>query len=409
MRVKLETLLGHACSKSAFLFQAHRVKHPIAAGLLFAALGFLHQPLVSANEYPPRTNTPEDVAIIDFVKGYAIVQPREQHDNALFAKRGMEILQRDLLITGDNGFVSLSFSNGTAVRIQPSSKVLAERLNCVADSPNCQITFKVMQGNINSSVEGRAGEDIEFTIKTPYASAAVRGTVFDIDVQDGRLLAGVTEGSVSVNADAGTVELPESFGTKVENNQPPSTPKPLLSAPEFQSGPARFESGGEIGWTTLALANQYQIALNNSEGLVYSTKSDETLHKLRPLTVGTYAMSVRAIDEEGFLGITAERDLDVVITDASRAGPVIKSMLQDNEFSVMVEPQARIGKQVELQFSMSDDFDLLSTIDVPLGELASASRANNSIFVRARGVLSNERVTLFGPIMEIPAIGVQAK
>lgn len=344
------------------------------------------------------------VATVDFVKGYATVFPKNDRKAALFAKRGMKIKEEGLIITGEDGFVSLSFSTGTVVNIQPSSEVSLDKLDCAPMVVECEITLNALRGNINSTVESQGDAAVRFTINTPYASAAVRGTVFDIGVEDGRLLAGVTEGAVNISAASGEVNLPENFGTQVRQNQPPSKPKPLLAAPFFVPGSARFDSGGELAWDSVMLAAQYLVSFDNALGLVYRTQSTDTLHRLRPLAVGTYAMSVRAIDADGLKGQVAEREFDVVKTDISQNGPSVQATINVSDFSVVVLPQAFIANKVELQFSPTKDFDRLINLDVSPGETVSTARAQNVIYVRARGILSNTDVTAFGPTLEVPAI-----
>jgi len=344
------------------------------------------------------------VATVDFVKGYATIFPENDSTAAFFVKRGMSIGEKDYLITGEDGFISLSFSTGTVVNIQPLSEVSMDVLDCAPNATPCNIVLDAFKGSINSNVN-RADEDaVQFTINTPYASAAVRGTVFDIDVASERLLAGVTEGQVNVKAATGEVELPENFGTQVRENQTPSEPKPLLVAPQFIPGLSRYETGGEVSWESVGLAERYLVSFDNATGLVYREESAETLHRLRPLEVGTYAMHIRAIDNEGFKGQVAERMFDVVKTNNSRNGPSVLATIGVNDFTVLVPKHSSNESKIELNFSPSKEFDHLINLDVLTGEAVSLDRPKNSIFVRARGVLSNTEVTPFGPILEVPGI-----
>jgi len=344
-----------------------------------------------------------NVATIDFVKGYATIFPLANNLSGVYAKRGMHIKEKDLITTGDNGFISFSFSNGTVVNIQPSSEVSVEKIDCKPYSTQCQLELNAIKGNINSSVESNGDYDTQFTIDTPYASAAVRGTIFDIDVNDGRLLTGVTEGRVDVSTASDAVELPENFGTLVQKNQPPSPPKPLLSPPEFIPGPARYDNGGELTWSSVAMANEYLISLNNTTGLVYSKQLIDTQHRLQRLDVGTYTARIRAIDDDGFRGQISEHEFDVVEIDNSRIGPTLTTTVDTDEYSVKVQAQTASENLIELQFSPTKDFKKLLNLDVALGEVISSNRAINSIYVRGRNIINNTTVTPFGPVVEIPA------
>jgi len=377
-----------------FLFLSFRVSFSIA--FFIGAL--------CSTQYAHAGKSSIDVSTgtIDFVKGYVTVFPRNDKSVAVFAKRGLSIQEKDRIITGDDGFASLSFNSSAIVNIQPSSDISVEKLDCILHAAQCQITLTALKGFLNSSVDSELHDDVQFTINTPYASAAVRGTVFDIEVNDERLLAGVTEGGVNLSAESGQVELPENYGSWVQADQPPATPKPLLSAPIFSSSPARYDGLAELEWSMVANAVQYVLSLSNATGLVYREETPDATHRLRKLDVGTYSLNLRGIDTEGLRGQVAERSFDVVATDTSRTGPTVRGTIEETEFSVSVSQQSSIGNKVELQFSTERDFEQLIYLDAFLGEVISADRPENSIFVRARGILSNTEVTPFGPVFEVP-------
>ncbi len=370
--------------------------------LLLLSTSIFSTQALHANELNDQVDSHFNVATIDFVKGYATIFPGNDIALALFAKRGMKIIENDRIITGDDGFLSLSFSSGAVVNIQPLSEINMELIDCKKHSTRCRLVLKAIKGDLNADVESQNGYNTQFTIETPYASAAVRGTVFDIDVNETRLLAGVTEGQVDVNSELGTVELPENFGTQVQEDQPPATPKPLLAAPTILQGPPRYDKEGELAWSSVASAANYLISLNTESGLVYSKAVTDTLHRLQTLNVGTYVAQVRAIDEDGFKGRTAEREFDVVEIDNSVPGPILTTTIEDTDFSIEVEPSNAAADRVELHFSPTKDFEKLLYLDVSTGEPVSTDRADNVIYVRGRSILSNTKVTPFGPIVEVP-------
>lgn len=343
-----------------------------------------------------------NVATIDFVKGYATIYPSNDTTVALFAKRGMKIIENDFIITGDDGFISMSFSTGTVVNIQPLSEINMEKIDCKNKSNRCHVVLQAIKGNLNTNVESLTDYDNQFTIETPYASAAVRGTIFDIDLNDTRLLTGVTEGRVSVNSELGTVEVPTNFGTLVQLDQPPTAPKPLLSAPTFIPGATRYDTGGELAWNNVAMANKYLVSLSNTSGLVYSKKQTGTLHNLQTLDASSYTAQVRAIDNDGFKGQVSEYEFDVVKIDNTKPGPTLSATVEATEYSIVVKPQNAIANLIELHFSATKDFDKPVNLDINTGEVVSSDRANSTIYVRGRGVLNNTTVTPFGPVIEVP-------
>ncbi len=109
-------------------------------------------------------------------------------------ERDMEVLSGDMIKTGSDGYVSIEFSSGSVVNMQPDTEAMLSRLNCLPGDDSCVIEIKTIKGKVTSNVERRDDQPVDFRISTPYASAAVRGTVFDIDAAD-VLRIGVTEGS----------------------------------------------------------------------------------------------------------------------------------------------------------------------------------------------------------------------
>jgi len=340
-------------------------------------------------------------ATVEYVKGYSIVFPQDDDSLAVFLERGDRIRMGDRLITGENGFIGLSFGNGSVVGIQPDSELIAELIDCGADVDECTIELDTVNGNIKSNVNSTGGKNTEFTIKTPYASAAVRGTIFDIDVDATRLIAGVTEGAVRIFTDSASVELPENFGTKVVENQPPSDIKPLLGEPGYIPGPNRYSVSDEIEWNPVADANGYVFSVTNDEGLVFHRKTELTEHQFSPQALGTHTMQVRAVDNDGFRGKVSERTFDFVETNDAVAGPEVNVTIEPAKITMWVDGDPERDIVSELQLSTTADFASTAAIDVPFDKSISSVQPENSIFVRARYVLSNTEVTRFGPVREI--------
>jgi len=315
----------------------------------------------------------------------------------------MRVVEKDLIVTGENGFVSLSFSTGTVVNIQPSSEVGIDKINCPSTDTQCSIELNAISGSVNSDVKNINSNGVNFTITTPYATAAVRGTVFDIDISNSHLLAGVTKGRVQVSSTSDQIELPENFGTKVELNQPPSDPKPLLQAPVFKSETPRYFGADELSWDRVNLANQYIVAFNDATGLVNRTFLTDTIQPLEELSVGTYTAVIRAVDDEGFKGNPASKTFDIVKTEKQLSGPRLTSTVNANSYSLTLLNQQATSNQVELIFSPTRNFEQFVSLDISPNEVVGGVRPANTIYITARGIVNNTTVTRFGPIIVIPA------
>lgn len=135
-------------------------------------------------------------------------------------KPGTFLYEGDSVRTGVGSKVVIIFSNGVEIKINENTQFdlrIAE-LGKVAE----KIRMKKGQGTCSL----RARADVEFSIKTPVAVAAVRGTKFDIKVADnGNTTVFVMEGIVGVKNDFGTVQVKENQITNVAGGSAPEPPK----------------------------------------------------------------------------------------------------------------------------------------------------------------------------------------
>ena len=140
------------------------------------------------------------IAAVSAVQG--IVKIRPLGDNA-FLPLGARAHVRagDLLQTGDGGRVTLNWVDGSRVRVGPRSTL--EVMRCQINKANDAETylFKLDVGDIWVRVlRGLTGQS-KFEIRTPTATAGVRGTVFSVSVKpDGATSVAVYRGKVALKA-----------------------------------------------------------------------------------------------------------------------------------------------------------------------------------------------------------------
>jgi len=156
-------------------------------------------------------------ATVVFVKGKAIHHSASNATQQQVTK-GTKIYRNDLIETARDGFVSMSFNGGSSVNIQPESAMRISLLNCIDKEIACEIKLNSEKGQLGLDVKG-VGFDKPtiFNIDTPYASAAVRGTKFDFDINNGNIL-GVTEGAVDIalNGSSNTVNIGKGVVVEVQ-------------------------------------------------------------------------------------------------------------------------------------------------------------------------------------------------
>jgi len=202
-------------------------------------------------------------ALVVFLKG-EVLRGGEQ------IPRDDEILAGETITTGSDGFISIEFSNGTVINLQPDTEVTLNRLNCLPNDNSCFIDLEADAGTVHSDVDTREDQSTEYRITTPYASAAVRGTVFDTIADESTLVVGVTEGAILMTAAEQEVDLDSGFGSITRAGDAPGQPVALLPPPVFQNVPARVADGDTLTWWALTDVKTYGGVLSNDSAGVPS-------------------------------------------------------------------------------------------------------------------------------------------
>ena len=349
----------------------------------------------------------DDFAEAVFKKGEVLVYPGGSQQAAIDITLPFKVHVNDLIKTGDVGFVSLRFSSGTRVNIQPMSQVVVNKLSCLDKDDQCVVDLDAKAGGVYVDVENREKQPTQFIINTPYASAAVRGTVFDFDVSETEMLVGVTEGSVDIQSTVGEVSLPTGLGVKTVKDEGPQDPVPLLVGPRFANYASRITPEDTITWGADPKAAGYLLSLTeqplgNREQYRESTSS--TTHSIQQTESGAYFLNVRGLDSEGFKGYASSTELNVVTMNTNVAGPnlALDDADTNQRYVELVSADSEL-ELFEIQFSTSPDFAGIVSVDVPSGGGAVAGFEGERYFARARAVLSETEVSRFGPVLEIAA------
>lgn len=99
----------------------------------------------------------------------------------------------DTIITGKKGRLVLGLSDGSQAVIAPQTTVVIEDLS---QSP--RTLFNVIRGKTRIQIEKLGGQPNPYRVNTPTAVIAVRGTVFDVLVENEETQVYLHEGSVAV-------------------------------------------------------------------------------------------------------------------------------------------------------------------------------------------------------------------
>jgi ferric-dicitrate binding protein FerR (iron transport regulator) len=105
------------------------------------------------------------------------------------ASRGQVVEQRALISTGFKSSVLLAIGNST-LSVQPLTRLSLEELVLAGNSEKVDVNLRA--GRVRANVRPPAGGTTGFTVRSPTATASVRGTVFEFNgtelrVDEGRV------------------------------------------------------------------------------------------------------------------------------------------------------------------------------------------------------------------------------
>lgn len=129
--------------------------------------------------------------------------------------------------TNDDGYVSLSFYQGTTATLEPGTDVIIAGLENDREKQLNGVTLRQKLGKTWNQVD-KLDDSSRFKIETPSADIKVWGTLFAAEVdENGKTTVQTTEGTVSVSAQGKEVQVAAGQQTTVMPGCAPSAPEPI--------------------------------------------------------------------------------------------------------------------------------------------------------------------------------------
>ena len=315
--------------------------------------------------------------------------------------KGSRVFNGDVFSTGEDGFVSLSFNSGASVNLQPESRISVVNIDCVDAAAKCVIALSADKGEVHSEITPRpAGEPgVQFSVETPFLSAAVRGTAFYVDVDQSVNKIGVTRGMVAAESNGTANDLPKGKGMLAVSGEAPAVVdllvSPTLIAEDDEN--TLFSMEDVVSWNEIDGATKYRVAISTESSMANPSlvqEVDDNFIAPGVDAVGEYFASIVGIDNQGLLGLPLHTSFQYVSIEETDP---LELVIQRVSGVVEVSAPSYDGP-VELQLSNSIDGTLVERqlIDsMSEGVTLELNPARDWVF-RARKVMSETSVSRYG-------------
>ena len=137
------------------------------------------------------------------------------------------VLAGYMVRTGTDGAVTLNWVDGSRIRLAPETSIRVRKCSLNTNTKQTTSLFDLDVGRIWVRVLSALGGKTKFEVRTPTATAGVRGTVFSVAVDEaGQTSVAVFEGEVAVETDGGSATVAPGQQATVAGNAAQVSPQP---------------------------------------------------------------------------------------------------------------------------------------------------------------------------------------
>jgi len=235
--------------------------------------------------------------------------------------------------TAEDGYVTIKLVDGSTLRVQSRSQLSVERSRTLPGSDATETRLQLQSGQAEVQFKPATPKTSRFEIRTAFASVAVRGTEFRVATGERGTRTEVAEGTIAfagLPPNAGSaapedsVAIPEGFGSIVDESRKPIPPVRLLAAPALPQEPVFQRAPGlRLAFPAMEGAVSYRARLATDadfQKMIGETVLSQPEVSFSGLAVGSYVLTVRAIDKFGLEGRDA-MTLIGIVPDTQPAAP----------------------------------------------------------------------------------------
>lgn len=124
--------------------------------------------------YPTRFSKKPGTLKVIFTKCDVSYRPDGNEFLSGLVSKGSTFNQTDIIVTGNDGFISLALPSGDLINLQPESRFQLTQLQCLPNDANCGVLVNEASGQIYVNTKDRDGQFYPISHPLRYSAVSVR-------------------------------------------------------------------------------------------------------------------------------------------------------------------------------------------------------------------------------------------
>lgn len=211
----------------------------------------------------------------------------------------------DTLSTGANSYATIELEDESTISIPAQSSLLFKQINQFVGVPLSDVIFELNDGALETQAAPDGRGVGRYEVHTPVSITGVRGTKIRVSSSRTQSRTELVQGQAHIEAEAIQPRMLQARQGAALDEQGRLLVVDLPAAPQIRT--AQAVSGGlQVALEPDAQARYYHVQIASDpkgQHIIDHQQFDESEFSLSAVQAGTHYAFIRAVDEQGFMGL----------------------------------------------------------------------------------------------------------